>query len=338
MDVREAIARLVEGVSLAEAEMEAVVTELMHGEATPAQIAGLLIALRMKGETVDELTGAARAMRANALRVHPHARVIVDTCGTGGDAAGTFNVSTAAAFIAAGAGITVAKHGNRAMSGRVGGADVLEALGVNITLPADRVADCIDEVGIGFLFAQTFHPAMKYAAAPRRELGVRTLFNLIGPLSNPAGAQRQVVGVFSSKWTDPLARSLHRLGSEHALVVAGADGLDEISLTDATRVSELRDGEIRAYEITPEEFGLRRCRVDDLAGGDREQAARHVRDVLSGAADSCRNDFALLNAAAAIYVGGGAPSITDGLEKARESIRTGSAARKLAALVEFSNR
>lgn len=338
MDVRAAIARLVEGVSLTDTEMEDVIRVLMTGEATPAQIAGLLIALRMKGETVDEITGAARAMRASAVRVHPRARVVVDTCGTGGDAAGTFNVSTAAAFIAAGAGITVAKHGNRAMSGRVGGADVLEALGVRIALPPERVAACIDEIGIGFLFAQTFHPAMKHAAAPRRELGVRTLFNLIGPLSNPAGAQRQIVGVFERKWTEPLARALQRLGSQQALVVSDADGLDEISLTAATHVSELKNGEIRSFDVTPEQFGLRRCSIVDLEGGDLEQAARHIREVLNGTSDVCRTEFAALNAAAAIYVGGGVESIADGLAAARESIRSGRAANKLAALVELTNR
>jgi len=338
MEVRGAIARLVEGANLTEREMESIVGQLMHGEATPAQIAGLLIALRMKGETIDEITGAARAMRANAVPIRPKAHVLVDTCGTGGDAAGTFNVSTAAAFIAAGAGIIVAKHGNRAMSGRVGGADVVEALGVRIDLPAEQVSACIDEAGIGFLFAQAFHPAMKYAAVPRRELGVRTVFNLIGPLSNPAGARHQVIGVFASKWTEALACALHRLGSEHALVVSGADGLDEISVTDATHVSELKNGEVVSYDVTPEEFGFARCEVADLVGGDRAQAARHIRDVLNGTADRCRTDFAVLNAAAAIYVGGGADSIAVGVEKARESIRSGRAAAKLAHLVELSNR
>lgn len=338
MDLREAIARLVEGATLTETEMESVVGQLMRGQATPAQIAGLLVALRMKGESLDEITGAVRAMRANALAIRLEAPVIVDTCGTGGDASGTFNVSTAAAFIAAAAGTTIAKHGNRAMSGRVGGADVLEALGVRIDLAPERVAACVDEIGIGFLFAQTFHPAMKNAAAPRRELGIRTLFNLIGPLSNPAGARRQVVGVFAPKWTEPLAQALRRLGSEHALVVCGADGLDEISLTAATHVAELRDGEVTSYELTPEQFGLVRCKVADLAGGDLEEAGKHVRDVLDGAAAGPRAEIALLNAAAAIYVGGEVPSIADGLVKARDAVRNGSAARKLADLVEFTNR
>jgi anthranilate phosphoribosyltransferase len=338
MEVRAAIARLVEGDALTESEMESVVLQFMDGKATPAQIGGFLAALRTKGETIDEITGGVRAMRANAVSVRPQARVIVDTCGTGGDASHTFNISTAAALIAAGAGITVAKHGNRAMSGSVGGADVLEALGVRIDAPAEIVAGCIDQIGIGFLFAQMFHPAMKHVAAPRRELGIRTIFNLLGPLSNPAGARRQLIGVFAAQWTEPMARALARLGSEHALVVHGTDGLDEISLTAATNVSELRGGEVRSYQIGPEEFGLRRCRLEDLKGGDAKEAAEHVRAVVAGSAGEARTDIAVLNAAAAIYVGGGAESIAAGIGKARESIQSGSAARKLAGLVELTNR
>jgi anthranilate phosphoribosyltransferase len=277
-------------------------------------------------------------MRANAVRIQPRAPVVVDTCGTGGDATGTFNVSTAAAFIAAGAGITVAKHGNRAMSGRVGGADVLEALGVRIDLSPDKVLACVDEIGIGFLFAQTFHPAMKHAAGPRRELGIRTLFNLVGPLSNPAGARRQVVGAFSAAWTEPLALALRRLECEHAMVVHGVDGMDEISLTTATHVSELHHGEVRSYELMPESLGLVRCRLADLAGGDTRDAADHVRSILAGTADRPRTDIAALNAAAAIFVGGAAASLEDGLILARQSIRSGSALRKLDQLVELSNR
>jgi len=338
MDIRQAIARVVDGGGLSEAEMESVVLELMDGKGTPAQIGGLLVALRAKGETIDEITGAVRAMRANAVTIRPHADVIVDTCGTGGDAADTFNVSTAAALIAAGAGVTVAKHGNRAMSGRVGGADVLEALGVKVDVPAGIVAGCVDQIGIGFLFAQMFHPAMKHVAAPRRELGVRTIFNLLGPLSNPAGARRQVIGVFDAKWTEPLAQALARLGSEHALVVYGSDGVDEISLSAPTVVSELRYGEVRSYQVTPEQFGLRGCRLVDLKGGDAKEAAEHVRAVIAGSGDMPRTDIAVLNAAAAIYVGGKADSIAAGIEKARESIQSGNAARKLAGLVELTNR
>ncbi len=337
MDVRTAIAHTVAGASLTEADMEAVMRELMGGTATPAQVGGLLIALRMKGETVEEITGAVRAMRAHATRVQPRSQVIVDTCGTGGDRRGTFNISTAAAFIAAGAGLTVAKHGNRAMSGTVGGADVLEALGVKIDLPPERVAACIDAVGIGFLFAQVFHPAMRHVAGVRRELGVRTIFNLLGPLSNPAGARHQVVGVFAAEWTEPLAQALGRLGSLHALVVHGEDGLDEISLAAPTQLAEWHDGTLRTYRITPEEFGFAPCRADDLEGGNLDTAASIIRGILAGAAGP-RADIALLNAAAAIYVGGLSPSITAGIDRAREAIGSGRARQKLEQLIEFSNR
>lgn len=337
VDVRAAIARIVSGASLHDAEMEAIVRQLMQGELSPAQIGGLLVALRMKGETVEEIAGAVRAMRAQGVHIEPRAAVVVDTCGTGGDRRGTFNISTAAALIAAGAGLTVAKHGNRAMSGTVGGADVLEALGVKIELPPERVSACIDEVGIGFLFAPVFHPAMRHAAAPRRELGIRTLFNLLGPLSNPAGTRYQVVGVFAAEWTEPLAHALSRLGSAHAIVVHGEDGLDEISLAASTQVSEWHDGELRTYRITPEEFGFPRCREDDLLGGTREAAADIIRGILGGAAGP-RLDVAVLNAAAAIYVGGATPSIAAGIDRARESIRSGRARQKLERLIEFTNR
>jgi anthranilate phosphoribosyltransferase len=335
VDIRAALARILAGESLSEADMEAVMRQLMEGAATPAQIAGFLIALRMKGESVDEITGAVRAMRVHGTRIHPRAQVIVDTCGTGGDRRGTFNISTAAALIAAGAGLTIAKHGNRAMSGTVGGADVLEALGVRIDLPPERVAACIDEIGIGFLFAQTFHPAMRHAAGPRRELGVRTIFNLLGPLSNPAGARHQIVGVFAPEWTAPLAQALGRLGSVHALVVHGEDGLDEISLSAATQLSEWTDGTLRTYRVRPEEFGLRRCREGELAGGDREMAADIIRGILAGASGP-RGDIAVLNAAAAIYVGGFAPSIAAGIRLAQDSIRSGRARQKLERLIELT--
>jgi anthranilate phosphoribosyltransferase len=337
VDIRTALARAVARESFDEVEMEAVMRQLMAGAATPAQIGGLLVALRMKGETVSEIIGAARAMRAHATQICPRAPVIVDTCGTGGDLRGTFNISTTAAFIAAGAGLTVAKHGNRAMSGTVGGADVLEALGVKIDLPPEQVGACIDAVGIGFLFAPAFHPAMKHAAGPRRELGIRTIFNLLGPLSNPAGARHQVVGVFAPEWTEPLAHALGRLGSIHALVVHGDDGLDEISLAAPTQLSEWKDGVLRTYRVTPEEFGLPRCRDDDLEGGDRETAASIIRGILAGAAGP-RADIAVLNAAAAIYVGGLASSIAAAIRIAQDSIRSGRAQQKLAQLVEYTNR
>jgi anthranilate phosphoribosyltransferase len=337
MDIRTALARTVAGTSLSEAEMEEVMRELMEGSATPAQIGGLLIALHMKGETVEEITGAVRAMRTQATQIQPRSAVIVDTCGTGGDRRGTFNISTAAAFIAAGAGLTVAKHGNRAMSGTVGGADVLEALGVTIELAPAHVAACIEAVGIGFLFAQVFHPAMRHVAGPRRELGVRTIFNLLGPLSNPAGARHQVVGVFAPEWTEPLAHALGRLGARHALVVHGEDGLDEISLAAATQLSEWHDGTVHTYRVTPEEFGFTRCRDADLEGGNCDAAASIIRGILAGAAGP-RADIAVLNAAAAIYVGGLAPSIAAGIDRARESIRSGRARHKLEQLIEFSQR
>ena len=336
MDIQTALARLVDGRSLTETEMESVMHRLMAGDLTPAQIGAFLVALRVKGETVDEITGAARAMRAAAQRVHLRAPVVVDTCGTGGARRGTFNISTAAACIAAGAGLTVAKHGNRAMSGTVGGADVLEALGVRIDLSAERVAACIDTVGIGFLFAQVFHPAMRHAAGPRRELGLRTVFNLLGPLSNPAGAHHQVVGVFAAEWTEPMAQALGRLGARHALVVHGDDGLDEISLAAATQVSEWHDGTLRTYRITPEDFGFRRCSDEALQGGTREAAADIIRAVLAGAVGP-RSDIAVLNAAAAIYVGGLAPSIDAGIDRAREAVRSGRARHKLQQLIEFTN-
>jgi anthranilate phosphoribosyltransferase len=336
MDLPQALARLVVGQHLAADEMEAVMRTIMQGRATPAQIGALLIALRMSGETVDEITGAVRAMRAEGTRIQPQAAVVVDTCGTGGDRQGTFNISTAAAFVAAGAGLTVAKHGNRAMSGTVGGADVLEACGVNLDLPPERVAACIDEVGIGFLFAPIFHPAMKHAAGPRRELGQRTIFNLLGPLSNPAGARHQVVGVFAAEWVEPLAHALGRLGSAHALVAHSDDGLDEISLAASTTVAEWRDGAVRSYRITPEQFGLERCRPDDLRGGrDAAAGARILRDLLNGE-PGARLNTVLLNAAAAIYAGDGADSLKEALPLAYASVHGGRAWQKLQELVRFS--
>lgn len=337
MDLKQAIARVVSGASLSEPEMEAVMAMLMEGAATPAQVGGFLVGLRMKGETVDEITGAARAMRARCAHIRPRAAVLVDTCGTGGDQRGTFNISTAAALIAAGAGVTVAKHGNRAMSGKVGGADVLDALGVKIDLLPSTVEACIDATGIGFLFAPVFHPAMRHAAGPRRELGVRTLFNLLGPLSNPAGARRQVVGVFAAEWTEPLARALGRLGAEHVLVVHGEDGLDELSLCAETRVTEWRGGDLRTTRVTPEEFGLARCRVEDLVVETAADAAAAIRGILLGATGP-RADVAVLNAAAAIHVAGLAASLHAGIDLARSSIRSGRARQKLEALIERTNR
>jgi anthranilate phosphoribosyltransferase len=291
----------------------------------------------MKGERVEEITGAARAMRRFATRVAV-AREVVDTCGTGGDRSGTFNISTAAALLAAGAGVRVAKHGNRAMSGAVGGADVLEALGVKIDLDAERVAGCLEEVGIGFLFAPIFHPAMRHAAAPRRELGVRTLFNLLGPLSNPAGAKAQLLGVFAARWVEPLAHALGRLGSQRAMVVHGEDGLDEISVAAPTLVAELRDGAVRTYRVAPEDLGLPRFASEAVSGGDAAHNAAIVRAVLAGTASPAQAAVALLNAAAVVHVAGLAPDLASGLAAARRAVESGAAAAKLDALIEYSRR
>jgi len=337
MDIKAAIGALTGRCDLSESEMEGVIRDVMDGHATPAQIGALLVALKMKGERVDEITGAARAMRRHATRV-PTRREVVDTCGTGGDMRHTFNISTAAAFIAAGAGLAIAKHGNRAMSGAVGGADVLEALGVRIELDPARVAACIDEVGIGFLFAPLFHPAMRQVAAPRREIGVRTVFNLLGPLTNPAGATAQLLGVFAPDWVEPLAHALGRLGSRRAMVVHGDDGLDELSLTGPSLVAELRDGAVHTYRFDPASVGLRCCAPADLAGGDANQNAEILRAILAGRAPAPQRDIALLNAAAALYVGGAAASLADGLARARAAVSSGAARGRLDAMIEFTNR
>lgn len=335
MSLPEALAALCDRRDLDEQQMAAAVGEIMEGRATAAQIGGFLLALRVKGETVGEIVGAARAMRARGLHVTPQSPVILDTCGTGGDGTSTFNISTAVALVCAASGVTVAKHGNRAMSGRFGGADVLEALGVRIDLPPERVAECIDRVGIGFLFAQSFHPAMKHAAGARRELGVRTLFNLLGPLSNPAGATHQLVGVFAERWVVPLAQALDRLGSRRALVVHGLDGADEISLTAPTAVAEASAGEVRSYRIDPEQFGLRRCGLEDLRASDAEDSAAKIRAVLAGA-EGPRADVVALNAGAALYAAEASPSIAAGVGRARETLRSGRAAETLERLVDFS--
>ncbi|MDX2168719.1 MAG: anthranilate phosphoribosyltransferase [Deltaproteobacteria bacterium] len=337
MDIRAAIADLTAHRDLSAADMEAVVRAIMAGEATHAQTAALLVALRMKGERVEEIVGAARAMRRHATPV-PVAGDVLDTCGTGGDLRGTFNISTAAALIAAGAGLRIAKHGNRAMSGAVGGADVLEALGVRLDLDAARVAACIETVGVGFLFAQAFHPAMKHVAPIRREIGVRTLFNLLGPLTNPAGAKRQVLGVFGREWVEPLAHALGGLGSQRALVVHGEDGLDELSLTGPSWVAELRDGRVHTSRFTPAEAGLTPCGPEDLRGGDAAHNAAILRAIVENRASAAQRDIALLNAGAALYVAGAAARIAAGVELARTALDNGAAARTLDALIEFTSR
>ena len=328
MTARDAIAGLIEGRNLTENEMAEVMGEVMDGAATAAQIGALLALLRRNGETVDEITGAARAMRARVTPVKVEREVVLDTCGTGGDQQGTFNISTAAALVAAAAGCTVAKHGNRAMSGAVGGADVLEQLGVRIELEPKCAERILDEVGFGFLFAPKFHSAMKHAAGPRRDLGVRTIFNLLGPLTNPAGARHQLLGVFDAVWLEPMAAVLQRLGSVHAMVVHGEDGLDEVSLTAATQVAELRGGGIHQWRLVPEDFGLARCSIDDLQVKSAGQSAAVIRRVLAGEPGPAR-DVVGLNAGAAIYVADRAPTIAVGMEQARSAIDSGAAKQLL---------
>jgi anthranilate phosphoribosyltransferase len=329
--IRSAIAKLVGRQNLSEAEAAACMGELMTGAATGAQIGAFLTALRMKGETADEITGMVRVMREKAARVEITGPLL-DTCGTGGDASGSFNVSTCAAFVAAGAGARVAKHGNRAMSSQCGSADVLEALGAKIDLTPEQVKRCIETVGIGFMFAQAFHPAMKHVGPARREIGIRTVFNLLGPLTNPAGASRRVLGVASPDLLDTLAAVLARLGVERALVVHGDDGFDEISITGPTTVAELTPGGVRTYRVAPEDCGLPCHDVADLRGGTPEQNASALRSVLGGAHGALR-DFTLINAAAALVAWGAARDLAEGVKLAATSIDDGAAAAKLEAFV-----
>jgi len=334
--IRESIAKVVEGVNLSESEMTSTMNEIMEGGATEAQIGSFMTALRMKGETVDEVTGAARSMRQKATRIDARAQVIVDTCGTGGDGMNTFNISTTAAFVVAAAGITVAKHGNRAVSSACGSADVLEALGVNISAGVEIVEECVQQLGIGFLFAPKLHGAMKYAIGPRREIGIRTIFNMLGPLTNPAGANAQLIGVYDAKLTEMFAGVLKNLGARRAFVVHGSDGLDEATVTGPTRVSQLKDGLISTYNVDPMDFFGRTFSLEDIAGGDASANARITRDVLTGKDGACRS-IVLLNAALAIMAGEKAGTIPEGLAVAADCIDSGKAAKKLQELIELSN-
>ena len=329
--LREALRKAASGETLTEGEAERALETIMEGTAPPAATAALLTALRVRGESVPEIVGFARAMRRFAARVEAPEGV-VDTCGTGGDAKGTINVSTAAAFVARGAGVTIAKHGNRAATSQAGSADVLEALGAEIELGPDQVSLCIKESGIGFMFARTHHPAMKFVAPVRAELPFRTIFNLLGPLTNPAGAKRQLIGVFGGAYVRPVAEALRSLGAQKALIVHGTDGMDEITVTDRTLVAEVGGTGIEEYEISPEDFGLSRHAPDGLLGGDAHLNARILRDVLSGEETGAARDVVLLNAGAAIYVAGEAKTIEEGVRLATESIGSGAA---LAALEDF---
>jgi anthranilate phosphoribosyltransferase len=334
-DLKTYIGKVATGASLSREEAEAAFDVMMSGEATPAQIGGFLMALRVRGETVDEISGAVATMRSKMLRVDAPEGAI-DIVGTGGDGSGSFNISTASAFVAAGAGVKVAKHGNRALSSRSGAADVLAALGVKIDIGPEEIARCIQSAGVGFMFAPAHHAAMRHVGPSRVELGTRTIFNLLGPLSNPAGVRRQLVGVFARQWLEPVARVLAGLGSERVWVVHGSDGMDEITASGPTSVTALENGEVRSFEITPEQVGLPRHPASAVAGGTAEANAAALRAVLDGRRDAYR-DTVLLNAGAALLIAGRAETLAEGVDLAARSIDQGRAAAVLARLVAESN-
>jgi anthranilate phosphoribosyltransferase len=335
--LRETLRKAAEGRTLSEGEAERALETIMEGTVAPEATAALLTALRVKGEAVPEIVGFARAMRRFAAKVEAPPDV-VDTCGTGGDAKGTINVSTAAAFVARGAGVVIAKHGNRAATSRAGSADVLEALGAEIELSPEGVSRCIREAGIGFMFARTHHPAMRFVAPVRAELPFRTIFNLLGPLTNPAGSKRQLVGVFGAAFVRPVAEALRDLGAERALVVHGKDGMDEITTSAETVVAEVTDGDLKEYEISPEDFGLARHAPDGLLGGDAHLNARILRDVLSGRENGAARDVVLLNAGAAVFVSGRSETIEGGVRQAEESVASGAAEKALEDFVRATRR
>lgn len=335
--IREAIRAAVEGKDLTRQEAVAAMNEIMDGEATPAQVASFITAMRMKGETVEEITGFVTVMREKSVKVRPKSNDLLDTCGTGGDKLSTFNISTTAMFVAAGAGIKIAKHGNRAASSTCGSADVLEALGAKLTLDPEQVAECIDSAGIGFMFAPAMHPAMKHAVGPRKEIGIRTVFNILGPMTNPAGAKRQVIGVFSPDLTETMALVLRSLGTERAMIFHGMDGLDEVSTIGPTKVSELKDGEVTTYTLTPSDVGLAPATASDLsAGGDMvSDNVRTLLEVLDGA-QGAKRDIVLLNAAAALVVAGKAVDLNEGITGAAAAIDSGAAMQALDAFKSFT--
>jgi len=328
VDIKDAIGNIVAHTDLKADEMQAVMRQIMTGGATPTQIGGFLAGMRAKGESVEEITAAAQVMRELAMRVSVDPRNLVDTCGTGGDNRRIFNVSTAAAFVVAAAGGRVAKHGNRSMSSKSGSADLLEAMGIPLELPPERVAESIDKIGIGFMFAPAHHPAARFAAAPRRELGTRTLFNLLGPLTNPANAPNQLLGVFAERWVEPLAKVLKSLGSEHVLVVHSDDGLDEVSLAGPTLVSELKDGAVKSYRIEPEQFGLPRQTLESLEVDSPQASLVLVMQALGNQPGPAR-DMVMLNAGAALYAANVSATLKEGVERARAALADGSVMRKL---------
>jgi len=335
--IKDILEKLIAKEDLSAEEAYLVMEKIMRGELKDSQVAAYLVALRSKGETVEEILGSCRAIRQHCIRISVSRLPVVDTCGTGGDAKGTFNISTVSAFVAAGTEITVAKHGNRAVSGQCGSADLCEALGINVDLSATEVELCLNEIGVGFLYAPALHPAMAHAVPARKALGLRTIFNILGPLNNPAGASRQLLGVYEEPLTEKMAAVLDALGAEHALVVAGEDGLDEITLTAQTKITEVQKGKIKSYIIAPEDFGFRRAPSASLLGGDKEKSARLCLSVLQGEKGPPR-DVVLLNAGAAIYAAGAAESIKEGIEMAKISIDSGAAYEKLRSLVQFTRR
>lgn len=336
MDMQSAIKAVTDHQNLSADEMATVMRLIMTGDATPAQVGGFLVGLRMKGETVEEVAAAARVMRDLSTRVEVDTEHLVDTCGTGGDASGSFNISTASAFVVAAAGARVAKHGNRSVSSKSGSADVLEAAGVNLELTPEQVAACVDDIGVGFMFAPMHHSAMKHAIGPRREMAVRTIFNVLGPLTNPAGAPNQVLGVFSNDWVEPLVRVLQQLGSKHVLVVHADDGLDEISIGATTHIAELKDGEITSYDVQPEDFGMQRADLSAIRAEDAADSLRIIRSVLANEEGPAK-DIVCLNAGAAIYAAGMADSLAEGVGLARQVIASGDAADKLEQLIAATN-
>lgn len=336
MNIQQALQKLLQNKDLTHDEMCEVMDLIMSGGATDAQIGGFLIALRCKGETIDEIAAAAQVMKQLASKVNISGDHIVDTCGTGGDGANTFNISTAAAFVVAAAGGQVAKHGNRSVSSSSGSADVLEAAGVNLDLSAEKVAQCVNQIGVGFLFAPKHHSAMKHAIGPRKEMGVRTIFNLLGPLSNPAGTENQLIGVFSSEWLEPIAKVLKKLGSQHVLAVNAEDGLDEISVACPTHIAELKDGNVTCYSITPEQFNIQRSSLDELAVNDANESLNMIQSVFNSQPGAAR-DIVQLNAGAAIYTANLCSTLQQGMAKADEVISNGLALEKFEALIKLSH-
>jgi anthranilate phosphoribosyltransferase len=335
MNIQDAIQTVIDKTDLSKDEMRDVMQNIMTGECTDAQIAGFLVGLRSKGETVEEITAAAHVMRELASRVHINHDNLIDTCGTGGDGHNTFNISTTAAFVVAAAGGYVAKHGNRSISSKSGSADVLEAAGVKLELTPEQVAQCVEEIGIGFMFAPMHHGAMKHAIGPRKELGVRTVFNVLGPLTNPAGTKRQVIGVFSQDWLETLANVLKNLGSEQVMIVHSEDGMDEISISAPTNIAELKDGEIKTYKIEPEQFGMQRADISSLAVENVDESFHVMQAVLDNQGGPTQ-DIVLLNAGAAIYTAGIEDTLTAGIESAKHVIKNGSARAKLDELVSLT--